>query len=128
MIVFISDIKYLQSVYPVIELHVLQIYVLFFQYLQFNYQIYPLHHFKLIISLVFLLHTRLTKGLTSQAEAASWAIPSSIPICCLIQSNQLNMAVFFRHLVKSDVSVRYCTVAYAGRVTFYKVPEQHGHV
>ena len=38
------------------------------------------------------------------------------------------MAVCQRYLVKHDLlSVRYCIVAYTG-VTFYKVPEQNGHV
>ena len=31
------------------------------------------------------------------------------------------------YLVKSDTNVHYCTVAYTGQVTFYKVPEQQGH-
>ena len=47
----------------------------------------------------------------------------------LVQSDQLNMAVCFWYLVKRYLSpcVHYCTVACTG-VTFYKVPEQHGHV
>ena len=28
----------------------------------------------------------------------------------------------------SDASLRYCTVAYTEQVTFYKVPETHGHM
>ena len=35
-----------------------------------------------------------------------------------LQGYQLNMAVFFWHLVKSNACVRLCTVAYTGRVTF----------
>ena len=38
------------------------------------------------------------------------------------------MAVLFLYLVKSDANVRYCAVAYTEQVTFYKAPEQHGHV
>ena len=42
----------------------------------------------------------------------------------LVQGDQLNMAVLFWYLVKCDSSsVGYCTSE-----TFYKVPEQHGHV
>ena len=38
------------------------------------------------------------------------------------------MAVCFSYLVKRDLSsVSYCSVAYTN-VTFYKVPEQHGHI
>ena len=44
-----------------------------------------------------------------------------------VQGDQFNMAFLFWYLVKSDASVRYSTVAYTGQVTFYKVPEQHGH-
>ena len=40
-----------------------------------------------------------------------------------IYRSYLNLGV-----VKSDSSVRYCTSAYTGQVTFYKVLEQHGHV
>ena len=36
-------------------------------------------------------------------------------------------AHIFLYPVKHDAHVHYCTVAYTGRVTFYKVPEQHGH-
>ena len=44
----------------------------------------------------------------------------------VIQGHQINMAVCFGHLVKSDLaSVRYCTPV---QVTFYKVPEKHGQV
>ena len=46
----------------------------------------------------------------------------------LVQGDQLNMVVLFRYLVKCDPSsVHYCTVTYSS-VTFYKVPEKHGHV
>ena len=47
-----------------------------------------------------------------------------------VQGDQINMAVLFWYLVKSDARVRYYTVAYNGQVTFYKVlvPEEHGHV
>ena len=38
------------------------------------------------------------------------------------------MAVLFLYLEKSDASVRYSKLAYTGQVTFYKVPETHGHV
>ena len=38
------------------------------------------------------------------------------------------MTVLFLYLVKGDASVRYYTAAYSGQVTFYKVPEKHGHV
>ena len=34
------------------------------------------------------------------------------------------MAVLFWYIVKSDASIRYCTVLN----TFYKIPETHGHV
>ena len=42
-------------------------------------------------------------------------------------TDQLNMAVCFKYLVKSDYNVRvnsgvHCT----GQVTFYKVPDKHG--
>ena len=46
----------------------------------------------------------------------------------IIQLYQINMAVLFWWLVKSDARVRYCTVAYTGQVMLYKVPEQHGRV
>ena len=44
---------------------------------------------------------------------------------------QINMAVLFWYLVKSDSSVRYyvySTVPYTEQVTYNKVPEQYGHV
>ena len=42
--------------------------------------------------------------------------------------DQINMAVFFWHLLKSDLaSVRYCMYS-EYPYTFYKVPETHGHV
>ena len=45
-----------------------------------------------------------------------------------LQGDQLNMAMFFWHLGKSDLSnVGYWT-RQAEKVTFYKVPEKHGHV
>ena len=34
----------------------------------------------------------------------------------------------FFYLVKRNTSVRYCTVDCIGKVTFYKVPGQHGHI
>ena len=40
-----------------------------------------------------------------------------------LKPDQINLAVFFCFHVKSDCSVRYCTIAYTGQVTFYKVPE-----
>ena len=47
----------------------------------------------------------------------------------IIQPDQTNMAVFFWYLVKRDLlSVHYCTRLQIGQVTFYKVPEKHGHV
>ena len=45
-----------------------------------------------------------------------------------IQPDQINIVVLFWYLVKSNASVRYCTVAYTGQVTDNKVPEPHGHV
>ena len=45
-----------------------------------------------------------------------------------LQPDQINMFVLFWYLVKSDASVRYCTVAYTGQVTFKGVPEQCDHV
>ena len=46
-----------------------------------------------------------------------------------IQPDQMVMAVLFWYLVKCDSIVNsYCTVAYTGEVTFYKVPEKHGPV
>ena len=47
-----------------------------------------------------------------------------------IQPDQMNMAVYFWYLVKSDLSnIRHVTAhTYAGQVTFYKLPETHGHV
>ena len=42
-----------------------------------------------------------------------------------VQGDQLYMAVFFWYLVQCTLYT--CTVAYTGKVTFYKVPEQHGH-
>ena len=44
------------------------------------------------------------------------------------QGDQLYMAVCFWYLVESDASLRYCTEAYTGQVTYDKVPEQHGHL
>ena len=41
-----------------------------------------------------------------------------------LQGDQLNMAVCFWYLLKSDT----CRVAYTKQVTLYKVPEIHGHV
>ena len=38
------------------------------------------------------------------------------------------MAVLFWYLVKLTQVYGYCTVAYHGQVTFYKVPETYGHV
>ena len=39
------------------------------------------------------------------------------------------MAVYFWYLVKRDFSsLRVFMVAYNEKVTFYKVPEKHGHV
>ena len=35
---------------------------------------------------------------------------------CLLQPDQVNRAVLFWFIVESDASVRYCTVAYTGRV------------
>ena len=46
----------------------------------------------------------------------------------MLQSDQINMAVFFWYLVKSDAIVRNCTVANTEQVTFYKVSEKHDHV
>ena len=45
-----------------------------------------------------------------------------------IQPDQINMAVVFLYLAESDTSVRFCTVAYTGQITFYKVQETHNHV
>ena len=45
-----------------------------------------------------------------------------------LQPNQIKLAVFFLYPVKSDAIILYCTVAYTGQVTFYKVPEKHNHV
>ena len=45
-----------------------------------------------------------------------------------LQPDQINMAVLFWYLVKSDASVRFHTLTCTGQVTFYKVPEKHGHV
>ena len=45
----------------------------------------------------------------------------------IIQPDQINMAMFFWYIVKSDFS----SVGYnanTGQVTFYEVPETHGHV
>ena len=44
----------------------------------------------------------------------------------ILQGDQLNMAVFFWYIEKNDL---YATVhVYTGQVTFYKLPEKHGHV
>ena len=45
-----------------------------------------------------------------------------------IQPNQLNMAVLFWYFVKSDATVRYCTLAYTDQVTVCKVPETNSHL
>ena len=45
-----------------------------------------------------------------------------------VQGDQINMAVLFWYLVKSNASVRYCTSSDAGQVTLSRVPEQHGRV
>ena len=45
-----------------------------------------------------------------------------------LQPDQINMSVLLWFLVTSNASVRYCTIAYTGQVTFYKVPVTHGHV
>ena len=45
-----------------------------------------------------------------------------------IQGDQLNMAVFFWYLVKSDCLVYMCKVAYTEQATFYKLPEKPSHV
>ena len=42
-----------------------------------------------------------------------------------IQPDQINMAVFFWHLVENDSSSVH---PYTGQITFYKVPETNGHV
>ena len=45
-----------------------------------------------------------------------------------LQSDQLNMAVFYGTLYKLTCPMYMCTVAYIVQVTFYKVPEKQGHV
>ena len=45
-----------------------------------------------------------------------------------IHGVQLNMAVLFWYLVKVTCPVYDTAHVYAGQVTFYKVPETHGHV
>ena len=47
-----------------------------------------------------------------------------------VQPDQINMAVLFWYLLKSELSsvlVHYCTM-HTGPVTYYKVAEQHKHV
>ena len=41
-----------------------------------------------------------------------------------VQGDQLNMAVFFLYLVKSDFSSTRFSYVYTGQVPFYKVPEK----
>ena len=46
-----------------------------------------------------------------------------------IQCDQLKMTVFFRYIVKGDLSsVSFCTRVHWTIVTLYKVLEAHGHV
>ena len=45
------------------------------------------------------------------------------PIVYEVQPDQINMAVLFWYIEKSDARVRYCT-----EVMFYKVLKQQGHV
>ena len=45
-----------------------------------------------------------------------------------VQGDQLDIAVFCWYLVKVIFTMYTCTLAYTGQVTFYKVPEKHGHV
>ena len=44
-----------------------------------------------------------------------------------VQPVQLNMAMFW-YLLKSGLSLHFCTLAYTGQVTFDLVLETHGHV
>ena len=46
----------------------------------------------------------------------------------IIQPDQINMAVLFRYLLKSETSFRYYVITFTEQVTFSKVPEKHGHV
>ena len=59
-----------------------------------------------------------------------WPLIFHFMICdgLVMQPDQMNMAVYFLYFVKSDTSVRQCTVAYTRQVAFYNAPESHGHV
>ena len=46
----------------------------------------------------------------------------------VIQGDQINMAVFFLVACKKVSSVSYFIHVDTGQDTFYKVPENHGHV
>ena len=60
------------------------------------------------------------------------AMESSIALidpCSHSNNDQINLAVVFWYLVKSDGSdVRYCTPTYTGIATFYKIPGTHDYV
>ena len=43
-----------------------------------------------------------------------------------VQGDQLNMVVFLVPCIKCPLYA--CTVAYTGKITFYKVTDKHGHV
>ena len=52
----------------------------------------------------------------------------NIQYITLLQPNKIKMVVFFLNLEKMTCPVYATLHPYTGKVTFYKVPESHGHV
>ena len=62
----------------------------------------------------------------SLVEHSNLTLNTVLPIINILTGNYINMAVLLWYLLKTDAIVRYFTVAYTGKVTFYKIPEIHG--
>ena len=71
-------------------------------------------------SLVFadLLQLSISGFLQNLDPVAGKNTQNGISLDFILQVDQINMAVLFLYIAKSDASVRYCTVAYTGKVTF----------
>ena len=68
-------------------------------------------------------------GLNLSPLALAFSLKSSlIDTYFIIQPDQINMAVLFRYLLKSETNFRYCVITFTEQVAFSKVPETHGHV
>ena len=90
-------------------------------YLQQN-----MHHQYEIICLSNLLSIANWNSVAHSVLSANIQRPLACDFRCLLQGDQLYMAMCFWYLLKRDLSsVRCCIVAHIS-LTFYKVPEQHG--